>query len=130
MEYQTFPERYPKQELYWAFLIYGLSLEPKEIPKSRVNLEPYITERVVRFMPWNLVSNIKVSRPERSGPFRYVPLRALPPDKEFILFEQDKSKLYVPKNSLLEELVREKMKVAQTEVIVKHKGNEKRVTYS
>jgi len=124
-EYQNFPNCYPQRELYWAFLLYGLNKEPREIEKSRVNLERYITERVVKFVPWDFVQPFPVSYPERSGPFRYVGQKHLPPEESFHLFEQGKTKLYVPKDSSLEEMIKERSE----RVVVRHQGNVKTVTF-
>ena len=130
-EYQNFPGRYPNRELYLAFLIYGLSREPKEIPKERLNLEPYVTERIVKFVQWDFIANIPVSSPKKSGPFRYVSISSLPSDGDFNLFEEGKTRLYIPKESKLEGLVRERVEsITQGKVIVRYRGNEKLVTYS
>ncbi|MFA6461325.1 MAG: hypothetical protein WCV90_03590 [Candidatus Woesearchaeota archaeon] len=125
-EYQTFPERYPGREFYWAFLLYDLSKPPTEIEKRRVNLESYITHRTVKFVPWNFVAPLPVSYPEHSGPFRYVRPRSLPSDDQFTIIEHGKSKLYLPKNTALEELVRER---ENRKVIILNRGRVKTVTY-
>lgn len=96
-----FPKETPKMEFYWAFMFYTFAKEVKEV-KLGENLEALVTDREVWCMPWKWIRRFPVHNPQPSGPFRYVPRHKLPNPKRMTRFEEDKGRIYIPKDSRLE----------------------------
>lgn len=96
-----FPKEDPTMEFYWAFMFYSFSKKVKDTKKAE-DLEALVTEREVWCIPWNWIRQFPISKPQRSGPFRYVPGHRLPKGNKITTFLEEKGKIYVPKNSSLE----------------------------
>ncbi|MSR86116.1 hypothetical protein EXS74_01840 [Candidatus Woesearchaeota archaeon] len=96
-----FPQETQEMEFYWAFMFYTFAKEVKDVKKGE-DLETLVTEREVWCIPWDWIRQFPVHNPKHSGPFRYVPKHRLPPPNEMTIFEEEKGRIYVPKNSNLE----------------------------
>ena len=101
-EYQVdhFLEKNPGRELFWAFLVYGLTKTPSDI-RGR-DIGKFVSSRHVWFLEWDWVRQFPVSYPE-TGPYRYVHAnKDFPPEEEFTRLEEQGGILYLPKGSTLE----------------------------
>ena len=96
-----FPKEYPGRDFYWAFMSYSFSKKVKEVSDTE-DLEALVTQREVWCMPWNWIRKFPISKPKKSGPFRYVPKKTLPNPNKMTIFEEEKGRIYVQKNSTLE----------------------------
>lgn len=96
-----FPQTYGQKEYYWAFMAYTFSKSVSET-RERDKLEPLVTGREVWCLPWDWIQKFPISSPKFSGPFRYVPIKQLPKPETMTSFEEEKGKIYVPRDSSLE----------------------------
>jgi len=122
-----FPLSYPTQELYWAFLIYGLNKEPSRIREGTKDLSRYVTDREIRFLPWDFIQQFKVTNP-RTGPYRHVTRTRFPREDYFIERKIGSNVLFVPRDSNLEKRLSEAVG-QKVRVCVRYRGNVKTVTY-
>lgn len=94
-----FREENRTKELYWAFLLYDLTMNPKAIRTSA--LERFIRNRECWFLRWDFVDRLPVYSP-KTGPYVYVNSKDFL-DKEFKRVERKGAILYLPVGSDLEE---------------------------
>jgi len=131
-DYQVnyFPDMYPERDLYWAFIVYGLRKDPRGIRGDCKVLEKYVTERTVRFLPWEFIHRFKIANPA-TGPYRYVTKPHLPKDEEFSKVWINSDCLLVPKNSSLENRMLDRGFVIgeRREIMITYDRNSKIVTY-
>ena len=99
-----FPREHPDRELYWGFLFYELSKPVERIWLYERDLNKFITDREVWFLPWNWIRQFRVHRPE-TGPYRYVSKKRFPPEKKFERVDCSGGRLYLPRDSLLEQKI-------------------------
>ena len=90
-----FKNQNPNKELFWGFVLYGLSEEPKKIPKD-ADLDKFITHRSAWFFPWDWVRQFPIANP-RTGPYRYVSSKAIRASGPFTEHTKGGGKLYLPK---------------------------------
>lgn len=96
----TFKEKHPDKELYWAFLLYGLS---KPVEGIKRNIGRCVRNRQAWCLEWDWVRRYKVHRP-KTGPYVYVHVRDFPPVSDFKTIQNPGGTLYIPKGSSLEAL--------------------------
>ena len=97
-----FPKENKGKELYWGFLLYGLT---KTVPSIKHKDLPHvIIDREVWLMPWDWVWQFPVHRP-KTGPYVYVKQHKLPDPKTFSRFPKKRGAIWVPKGSSLEDLL-------------------------
>ena len=96
-----FVKKQPEKEFYWAFMFYTFSKRVKDT-KITEDLEALVTEREVWCIRWNWIRQFPISRPQRSGPFRYVPAYKFPKPERMTTFYEEKGRVYAPKDSNLE----------------------------
>jgi hypothetical protein len=101
-QFDAFKKENPDKELFWAFILYGLTKNVKEMTDK--NLENYVTFRQVWFLPWNWAKQFPVSNP-KTGPYVYVPVYALPLDESYHKIRKEKGILRIPKNTVLEDIL-------------------------
>jgi hypothetical protein len=97
-----FRRQNPGVSLYWAFLLYGLSVDPRRLRTSK-QLADAVTERECWILPWAWVGQFPLFQP-KTGPYRYVPQKDIPNGSYFKKHEVTGGKLYLPRgHSQLEE---------------------------
>jgi len=67
-QYPEYREMYPDKELYWAFMVYNMSIPVQEFHGK--SLSRRITYREVWFMPWEWIETRPLTEP-KTGPYRY-----------------------------------------------------------
>jgi hypothetical protein len=87
--------------LFWAFIIYGLS-EPVKSIKDRDRLDDLITSRSAWLLPWDWIKSFPVSH-AKTGPYVYVHSNQFPDNQYFSEHSIGNSKLFLPRDSILEE---------------------------
>ena len=96
---EHFRESLNGQQLFWAFLRYGLR-KPIEGITEEINLKRIVKDVEVTFMEWDFLKEFPVSN-AYTGPYVYVKAKDLVGN--FNLYERGKAKLYIPKGSILED---------------------------
>jgi len=97
---KQFPKQNKGKELFWGFLLYGLT---KTVPRVRHRDFPQvITDREIWLMPWEWVKKFPVHHP-KTGPYVYVKQKQLPDKGYFARFQRKHGEIFVPKDSSLED---------------------------
>jgi hypothetical protein len=93
---RDFEEQNPGKNLFWAFVLYALSKQPKDIGMKE-DVDKCITKKEAWFLPWDWIKQFPVSCP-KTGPYIYVSRKKLPDQAEFSTFRKEGGTLYVHKD--------------------------------
>ncbi len=94
---ERFPEDLPNHVFYWALIDYELRVnDSKQVEND--DLEPLVTSRTSRILPWNWIDDIPKSQ-ARHEEYYYVKERHIPEEDYFERFETSGGEIYIPKSS-------------------------------